>query len=650
MSGKIMTNDLETKNINIQLSTNCNLFGKKITIPKIEVMDLIPAKEKLILGLDFCLAENRSVIITKDYLLFSNNTQMSPIFNKPISELTTERGETSSCDGFCKKENGDCECRSHKNILEKESNQEQEIEHEIEYELSLQNIEEDFKICRINKVVTFDNIQQIIDRLNKISIIGEDPTQYWEKDPVICKLDIINPDLIIKTKDIQYGNLEQEECQLHVKTLLGLKVIRPSTSPHRSPAFIVNKQSEQKRGKTRMVYNYKRLNDNTNTDGYTIPSKDVLINRIQKAKWFSKFDLKSGFHQVRMDPDSIKWTAFSCSEGLFEWKVMPFGLKNAPQIFQRKMDNIFGKYKDFTCTYIDDILIFSKTKDEHYLHLKQILYDFEKYGLIISKSKMEICKNHISFLGTEIGNGKIKLQPHISQKIIDFPDRMEDIKTLRAFLGLLNYTRNFIKNLGKYTAPLYNKTSLTGERKFNTEDIKLVREIKEMVKTLPELNLPLDSDYLIIECDGCEQGWGAILKRKKNKYNSSSDEEICRYASGKYHIKPQVYSTSTDYEVNAVINSIKSFKLFLINKKEIGIKTDCEAIVAYANSQLYKDKKPPKRWILFQEMVYHDGLKINFEHIKGKSNVAADILSRFTGNNETFKVSLPKCKGENEVW
>jgi len=85
-----------------------------------------------------------------------------------------------------------------------------------------------------------------------------------------------------------------------------------------------------------------RLKDNSHIDGYTIPSKDVLINRIQKVKWFSKFDLKSGFYQVKMHPDSIKWTIFSCLEGLFEWKVMPFGLTNAPQTFQRKMDNIFG--------------------------------------------------------------------------------------------------------------------------------------------------------------------------------------------------------------------------------------------------------------------------------------------------------------------
>jgi len=320
---------------------------------------------------------------------------------------------------------------------------------------------------------------------------------------------------------------------------------------------------------------------------------------------------------------------------------MPFGLKNAPQIFQRKMDNIFGEYKNFTCTYIDDVLVFSKTKEEHYLHLKQILHVFEKYGLIISKSKIEVCKNYISFLGAEIGNGKIKLQPHTAQKIIDFPDKMEDIKTLRSFLGLLNYARGYIKDLGKYTSPLYNKTSLTGQRKFNSEDIKLVKEIKEKVKNLPELSLPLDSDYLVIECDGCELGWGAILKKKKNKYANTAEEEICRYASGKYHINPQVYSTSTDYEVNAVINSIKSFELFIINKTEITIRTYCEAIVAYANSQLHSDKKPHKRWILFKELVYHNGIKATFEHIKGKKNIAADILSRFASNHETFKGQLP---------
>ena len=150
--------------------------------------------------------------------------------------------------------------------------------------------------------------------------------------------------------------------------------------------------TERKRGQSRMVMNYTRLNDNTNEDGYCIPNKDVLINKIQGKYYFSKFDMKSGFWQVKMHPESIPWTAFTCSEGHFEWTVMPFGLKNAPQIFQRKMDNIFKHCSSFTCVYIDDILVFSKNKKEHIAHLYTVLKLFESNGLIISNKRWN-CSN-----------------------------------------------------------------------------------------------------------------------------------------------------------------------------------------------------------------------------------------------------------------
>ena len=109
-----------------------------------------------------------------------------------------------------------------------------------------------------------------------------------------------------------------------------------------------------------MVINYKRLNDNTYDDAYKIPNKDSLINSIQGCKYFSQLDYKSGFCQIRLEEDSKPWTTFSCPSGLYERNVIPFGLKNAPQIFQRMMDNIFGKYS-FILVYIDDILVFSYT-------------------------------------------------------------------------------------------------------------------------------------------------------------------------------------------------------------------------------------------------------------------------------------------------
>ena len=147
-----------------------------------------------------------------------------------------------------------------------------------------------------------------------------------------------------------------------------------------------------------------------------------------------------------MHHESIEWTAFTCPLGHFEWLVMPFGLKNTSRIFRRKVDNIFDKYKNFVCVYIDDILIFSKTKEEHVSHLKLVLSEFLKHGIIISGKKAQLFRKNIEFLGVEIGDGHIKLQPHIAKKVLDTPP-IKNIKALQQFLGLANYARHLIKNL-----------------------------------------------------------------------------------------------------------------------------------------------------------------------------------------------------------
>ena len=171
---------------------------------------------------------------------------------------------------------------------------------------------------------------------------------------------------------------------MHINELLKLGVMRKSTSRHRSPAVLVNKHSEQVRSKSRMVIDYHYLNNNTVDNANDIPDKTKLINSIQKSKIFSKFDCKSGFWQIKMYHDSIEWTAFTCPLGHYEWLVMPFGLKNAQSIFQRKMDTIFNQYKNFVCVYIDDILALSKNKEEHISHLKLVLSEFLKQGIAIS--------------------------------------------------------------------------------------------------------------------------------------------------------------------------------------------------------------------------------------------------------------------------
>ena len=303
---------------------------------------------------------------------------------------------------------------------------------------------------------------------------------------------------------------------------------------------------------------------------------------------------------------------------------MPFGLKTAPPIFQRKMDSIFGDYKRFVLVYVDDILVFSKDITEHLGHLQTIFRLFVQNGIIISKKKMELCKTHINFLGIILGEGKIKLQPHIAKKVLDMPNKLDNTKDLQKFLGLVNYARNFIKDLGKIAGPLYSKTGSKGQKHFNTEDIKLVQQIKDKVKNIPDLNIPLESDYLIIETDGSLKGWGAVLKARPSKYANKTEEKICAYQSGKYKEKGNM--SSIDAEVLAIIYGLNSFKLYVLNKSELLVRTDCEAIVKF-HQKIDQKASSKRRWLNFMDTIsiYPS---IIFEYIKGKDNNLADQLSR----------------------
>lgn len=226
-----------------------------------------------------------------------------------------------------------------------------------------------------------EDFRPVLDRLKECGFIGEDPLKHWAKNKVICKLEIINPDITIQDKPMKNVTIGMEESyKAHVDQLLKLGVIRPSQSRHRTMAFIVKSGTsidpitrKETKGKERLVFNYKSLNDNTWKDQYSLPNMSLIVKKVANSQIFSKFDLKSGFHQVAMHPDSIEWTAFIVPQGLFEWLVMPFGIKNAPAIFQRKMDNCFKGCESFLAVYIDDILVFSKNEQEHAIHLTKML-------------------------------------------------------------------------------------------------------------------------------------------------------------------------------------------------------------------------------------------------------------------------------------
>nr|GEX50300.1 ORFIII-like polyprotein [Tanacetum cinerariifolium] len=325
-----------------------------------------------------------------------------------------------------------------------------------------------------------------------------------------------------------------------------------------------------------------------------------------------------------MDEESIPWTAFLVPGGLYEWLVMPFGLKNAPAVFQRKMDKCFKGTYSFIAVYIDDILVFSKNEKEHAKHLEKMLKICEDNGLVLSPTKMKIAISTIDFLGVVIGEGTIKLQPHIIKKIVNFNE--EELKTnkgLRSFLGILNYARNHIPKLGILLRPLYEKTNAHGDKRMKSSDYELVRKIKEQVQNHPDLEIPPENTYIILETDGCMEGWGGIVKWKKSKEDPRGSKRICAYASGKF----STTQSTIDAEINACINTLEKLKIYYLDKQEVTLRTDCQAIISFYN-KINSNKSSRVRWIKFADAVIGTGVKINIEHIEGKHNTLADSLSR----------------------
>ncbi|CAL5352135.1 unnamed protein product [Camellia sinensis] len=354
-----------------------------------------------------------------------------------------------------------------------------------------------------------------------------------------------------------------------------------------------------RRGKERMVCNYKRLNDNTHKDQYSLPGINTIMAKVGHSRIYSKFDLKSGFHQVAMHPDFIEWTTFWTPLGLYEWLVMPFGLKNAPAVFQRKMDICFKNTEDFIAVYIDDILVFSPDEKSHAKHIQSMLEICQRNGLILSPTKMKIAAVQMDFLGSTIGHGEIKLQAHIITRLAQFPDeKLKETKGLRSWLGLLNYARSYIKDLGRLLSPLYSKVSPNGERRLNAQDWRLIREIKAHVQQLPNLAIPPEGCVIILETDGCMEGWGGICKWKKALKDPRSTERICAYASGKFN----PIKSTIDAEIYACINSLEAFKIYYLDKPHLTLRTDCQAIISYFNKTV--EHKPSRsRWIAFTDYI-----------------------------------------------
>ena len=259
----------------------------------------------------------------------------------------------------------------------------------------------------------------------------------------------------IHIKQYRYPPIHQEEIKRQIKDMLAKGIIQESDSPYNSPLWIVpKKQDASGKNKWRLVIDYRKLNEKTIQDAYPLPNIDEILDQLGNARYFSAFDLASGFHQIGMNPKDVPKTAFSTPNGHYEYTRMPFGLKNAPPTFQRMMNKgLKGLIGNNCFVYIDDIIVYGKTIEEHNKNLRILFERLRQVGLKLQPDKCEYLRPELEYLGHVISEHGI--QPN--------PDRIEKVRTysipktpkeIKQFLGLVGYYRKFIKDFSKVAKPL----------------------------------------------------------------------------------------------------------------------------------------------------------------------------------------------------
>ncbi|KAH9671224.1 hypothetical protein KPL70_017279 [Citrus sinensis] len=405
--------------------------------------------------------------------------------------------------------------------------------------------------------------------------------------------------------------LAQTECA----ELLAQGLIEPTTSPWACQAFYVNKRAETLRGKKRLVIDYQPLNQFLQDDKFPLPRKNSIFTYLQNARIFSKFDLKSGFWQLGIDPAERYKTAFCIPNAHYQWTVLPFGLKTAPSIFQKAMTQIFQPLLHHTLVYIDDLLLFSGTPEEHQVLLQQFHDIIAHYGIMLSDKKSTIATDTVEYLGMQIKNGFYQPGPHIAQELLHFPDKDFTKKQVQQFLGIINYIRDFLPHVDQQTSilsALLKKNPISWDSRHTTA----VQRLKQIAQNPPQLKIMTDGKR-ILQTDASDTSWGALLLEQIDK-----KEYLIGHASGHFSPAQQHYHTVYK-EILAVKNGIKKFEYHLLGHRFL-IRLDNSS---FPKVLQFKGKTIPNSQLLrLQE--WFSRYEFDVAHIKGQKNLIPDFLSR----------------------
>lgn len=371
---------------------------------------------------------------------------------------------------------------------------------------------------------------------------------------------------------------------------------------------------------------YRQLNSIAIKNKYPLPIIDELLDELKGDAWFTKLDMRAGYHQIRVVPQDIAKTAFKTHHGHWEFRVMPFGLTNAPATFQEVMNTILGSVlRKFVLVFVDDILIYSPTLEQHKQHILQVFQILHEHKFLLKKSKCSFAQQSLNYLGHIISAQGVATDRSKIQVVSDWPTPT-DSKQLRGFLGLFGYYRKFIRNYGVLSQPLTDLLKKGSLFLWTPQHQQCFHAVKQALISAPVLALPDFSKNFTVETDASATGIGAVLMQ---------DNHPVAYLSKALGPKAQALSTY-EKECLALIMAVTKWKSYL-QHKEFTILTDQKSLI-HLGEQRIQEGMQQKAFIKLLGMQY----KLVYK--KGLENKAVDALSRQAHPTDIMAISTSTPK------
>ena len=414
----------------------------------------------------------------------------------------------------------------------------------------------------------------------------------------------------IRQHPYRLNPLKAEIVKREVGYMVQNNLATPSGSPWASPVVLVKKED----GQDRLCIDYRKVNAVTRPDNFPLPRVIDCLDKIGKAQYISKIDLLKGYWQVPLTSRARKVSAFVTPSGSFECLVMPFGMRNAASTFQRLMCLILSNIEGCV-VYLDDLVIYSDTWEQHLIILNKVLKALSNANLVLNLRKCEFCKAQITYLGHQIGLGKVCPKESKVKTIIDFPVPQNKKQAMR-FIGMVGYFRRFVPNFSDIAAPITSLFKKSATFKFDNNCIKALNKLKSVMINKPILVTP---DFMLpfkLAVDASDLGAGSVLFQ-----TIDNQDHPVSYFSKKFD-RHQVNYSTIEKELLSLLLSLQHFDIYVCNSPTpVTVFTDHNPLV-FLNKFRNKNKRLTRWSIELQDY------NLDIKHVKGSDNKIADALSR----------------------